>query len=54
MQYLVISSGPYGYSGFSSKLAEEMYDACARAGMNVCLNEKVDGEWVEVKEHLSF
>lgn len=49
----VITSGPYQYVGCSEKLANQFYDAAVKAGLCVLMMKRVDGEWIDIREHIA-
>lgn len=51
--YRIITSGPYSYTGFSEKLAEEFYSAAIKAGLCVLMKKRENGVWSEIKEHIA-
>lgn len=50
--YKVITSSNHQYVGCSEKLAEQFYSAAMKTGLCALMMKRVEGKWIDVKEHI--
>lgn len=48
--YKVFTGDGRQYVGFSTKLAEEFFEAAVNSGRFVMMMQRIAGEWTEIKE----